>query len=154
MSPEKDKNSLNNYNTILAPLVYYLQSINTWYEYLVFTSMLAAILIGLDVFSNEGKILEVILPPYTTGSTLSYQENERYYITSVNLRYPTADLAIIPCRSTWPRTHRVLKVLGCDGDMCRVLIINKEAPQTSIDQTLQYFKCDNKYLSPGNQYPP
>ncbi len=143
MSHQKDKASSSNYNAILASIITYLQSIDTWYEYLVFTNLIIALLLGIDLFSNEGHIIKSILQPYTVTRNLPYRNSDRDYITSVNLRHPGTGLGIIPCRSTLPDTHNVLKVLGGSGDMCRVLVINKDASPEAINQTLDHFSRDN-----------
>lgn len=139
MSHEKDKDSLSNYNAILASIVTYLQSIDTWHEYLVFTSLILAVVLGIDVFSNDDHIIKLLLQPSPTTRNLPYQNIDRDYLTSINLRHPGTNLGIIPCRSPIPATHRVLKVLGGDGDMCRVLIINIDASQEAVRQSEEYF---------------
>ena len=143
MSRQKDKDSLNKYNAILTSLITYLQSIDTWYEYVVFTSLVIALLLGIDIVSNEGNIIKSVLQPYTTTRNLPYQDSDRDNITSVNLRYPGSGLGIIPCTSILPPTHKILKVLGGQGDMCRVLIINKDASDEAVSQSLVYFSRDN-----------
>lgn len=143
MSRQKDKDSLNKYNAILTSLITYLQSIDTWYEYVVFTSLVIALLLGIDIVSNEGNIIKSVLQPYTTTQNLPYQDSERDYITSVNLRHPGSGLGIIPCKSILPPTHKILKVLGGYGNMCRVLIINKDASDEAVSQSLEYFSRDN-----------
>ena len=144
MSHRKDSDSSSNYNAILASVITYLQSINTWYEYLVFSSLILSLLLGLDLYSNEGHIIKSLLQPYTTARNLPYRGSDRDYLTSVNLIYPGTGLGIIPCRSTLPPTHRVLKVLGGNGDMCRVLVINKDASPEAISQSLEYFSTSNR----------
>lgn len=139
MSQQKDKNSLSNYNDILASLVTYLQSIDTWHEYLVFSILILSLLLGIDLFSNNGSIIKLILQPDTTTPNLPYRDSDRDYLTSINLRHPGTSLGIIPCHSPLPPTHMILKGLGGYGDMCRVLIINKEASPEAISQSLEYF---------------
>lgn len=139
MSHPKDKDSSSNYNAILAPIVNYLQSIDTWHEYIVFITIILSLLLGLDLFSNNGTIIKLLFQPISKTRNLPYKREERDYLTSINLRHPGANLGIIPCRSPVPATHRVLKVLGGDGEMCRVLIININASQEAIRQSEDYF---------------
>ena len=139
MSQQKDKDSSSNYNAILAPIVNYLQSIDTWYEYVVFISIILSLLLGLDLFSNNGAIIKLFFQSIPKTQNLPYKSSERDYLTSINFRHPGTNLGIIPCRSPIPDSHRVLKVLGGDGKMCRVLIININASQEAIRQSEDYF---------------
>ena len=139
MSRQKDKDSLSNYNDILASLMSYFQSIDSCHEYLVFSILILSLLLGIDLFSNNGSMIKFILQSGTTTPNLPYRDSDRDFITNINLRHPGTSLGIIPCHSPLPHTHRILKGLGGNGDMCRVLIINKKAPPEAISQSLEYF---------------
>lgn len=139
MSHQKNDDSLSKYSSILASLITYLQSIDTWYEYLVFTSVIIGLLLSIDLVSNEGHIIKSVLQQYTTAHNLPYRDSDRDFIASINIKYPSSGIGIVPCSSIPPLSHKILLGLGGHKEMCRVVIINKDAPSEAESQTLSYF---------------
>ena len=139
MSPQKNKNSSPAYNELIKEILKYLQSIDTWYEYLVFITMLSALIVGYEVIQNKGAFINGLLTPLTKTCNLPYRERDREFIAYVNLLYPDAYLGIVPCTSELPSTHTIIKMLSPSSDRCRLVIISKTASPQAIDMITEYF---------------
>ena len=51
-------NKNDKYGSILASLVTYIQSVDTWYQYLVFITLILFLLLGLDIVINHASIIK------------------------------------------------------------------------------------------------
>jgi hypothetical protein len=139
MSPQKDKNSSPVYNELVKEILNYLQSIDTWYEYLVFTTMLFSLIVGYEVIQNKGALITGILTPVTKSCNLLYSEEDRGFISYVNLLYPDSHLGIVPCTSEIPESHTILKMLSPSNYGCRLVIISKMANPQAFEMATKYF---------------
>ena len=87
MSHRKDSNLSIGYK-IITSISRYLQSIDTFIEYLVFSTLIFSILLGLDLFRNGGKVIKNFMSSVTRVINVNngYYYNNKEFISYINIR--------------------------------------------------------------------
>lgn len=140
MSHRKDSNLSIGYK-IITSISRYLQSIDTFIEYLVFSTLIFSILLGLDLYRNGGKVIKNFISSVTRVINVNngYYYNNKEFISYININYPDSNLQFIKCNQTIPDSYVSVGKIQAKN-LCQLVIISDKSPAKVITECEKYFK--------------
>lgn len=120
----------------------YLQSIDTFIEYLVFSTLVFSVLLGIDLYQNGGKVIRSFFSAVTKAMNVKNGEyNNREFISYININYPDSKLQLIPCNQTIPADYiSVGKIQS--KNLCQLVILSNASPAQVISDCKKYFNSN------------
>lgn len=140
MSHRKDSNLSIGYK-IISSISRYLQSIDTFIEYLVFSTLIFSLLLGLDLYRNGGKVIKNFFSSVTRVINVNngYYYNNKEFISYININYPDSNLQFIKCNQTIPDSYVSVGKIQAKN-LCQLVIISDKSPAKVITECQKYFK--------------
>lgn len=140
MSHRKDSNLSIGYK-IITSISRYLQSIDTFIEYLVFSTLIFSILLGLDLYRNGGKVIKNFMSSVTRVINVNngYYYNNKEFISYININYPDSNLQFIKCNQPIPDSYVSVGKIQAKN-LCQLVIISDKSPAKVITECQKYFK--------------
>lgn len=140
MSHRKDSNLSIGYK-IITSISRYLQSIDTFIEYLVFSTLIFSILLGLDLYQNGGKVIKNFFSSVTRVINVNngYYYNNKEFISYININYPDSNLQFIKCNQTIPDSYVSVGKIQAKN-LCQLVIISDKSPAKVITECKKHFK--------------
>ena len=140
MSHRKDSNLSIGYK-IISSISRYLQSIDTFIEYLVFSTLIFSLLLGLDLYRNGGKVIKNFFSSVTRVINVNngYYFNNKEFMSYININYPDSNLQFIKCNQTIPDSYVSVGKIQAKN-LCQLVIISDKSPAKVITECQKYFK--------------
>lgn len=138
MSHQKDSNSSISYKMITC-IGKYLQSIDSFIEYLVFSTLTFSLLMGLDLYQNGGKVIRTFFSAVINAITLADDNNR--FISYININYPDSNLHLIPCSQAIPPNYQTVGKIQ-SKDSCQLVVICNNSPAHVITDCKKYFSSN------------
>lgn len=142
MSHRKDSNLSIGYK-IITSMSRYLQSIDTFIEYLVFSTLIFSLLLGLDLYRNGGKVIKNFFSSVTRVINVNngYYYNNKEFISYININYPDSNLQFIYCSQPIPDSYVSVGKIQAKN-LCQLVIISDKSPAKVITECKKYFKSN------------
>lgn len=123
----------------------YLQSIDTPIEYLVFSTLMFALLVGLDLYQNGGKVIKSFFYSVTKiiNEQQGYFHKNEEFISYINIMYPTSNLQLIPCSNPIPANYLSVGKIQTKK-LCQKVILREDAPDKAVTECKNYFNNNSE----------
>ena len=141
MSHRKDSNLSISYKMITC-IGRYLQSIDSFIEYLVFSTLTLSLLLGLDLYQNGGKVIRSFFSAVINViNAINVGDDNNRFMSYIKINYPDSNLHLIPCSQAIPPDYQSVGKIQAKN-LCQLVIIRNDSPDYVITDCKKYFSSN------------